>query len=381
MTTPLNNTLEELLNTEDEDSAAESILLDASALGLPTTNWANDSFAVTLIRVIARTVAELSGTVTDIAKGTVLGLAEADWLDLLAASQYQLVRNSSAFALVRVRLTVAPGQGPHTIQPNQLWIRRDSDNRRWNSANIVPVVLTSAMPVDVDFIAENAGSRWGALLGQVIDIVTPLSGLSASFQDAGEGSPVVTAGADTETDVNLESRCRARWDTIGVQKTDGAYTALALSPEAGAMGVTRVFVDSTNPRGPGTVDVWLSANESPAGAADVTAIDAYLQPRKSPSTDLLVSAAVPLAVSVTAVLEHDAGALPVPEATEQVRALIATQPDVLYRSAVAEALMAPAGARNVVLSTILINGVASDLARLPNQVLVSDVILITGSPL
>jgi uncharacterized phage protein gp47/JayE len=381
VTTPVETTLAELLESDDEDSATEALLTDAAARGLPTTSWADDSFPLTLMRLFGRAKAGLAGTITDLAKGGLLALSSGSWLDLLSPSQYGTTRRASSFAVVRLRLTVAPGQGPHTITANQLWVRRLSDNRRWNSTNAGSVTLTDAAPVDVDFRAESPGSRWSALVGQVIDLVTPLPGLSAAFVDAGAGSPVVTAGADAESDPTLRARCSARWDTIGVQKTADAYRALALSDAAGAVGVTRVIVNGSNPRGNSTVDVWLSADDAPAGSADVTAVNAYLQPRKSPSTDLQVAAATPLAVTIVATLEHDAGADPVPAALDAVRALLREQPTTLYRSAVAEALLSPSGARNVVLSTFTINGVAADLARAANQVLVEGTFTITGQPL
>ena len=381
MTTPVETTLAELLESDDEESATEALLTDAAARGLPTTSWADDSFALTMLRTFGRAKAGLAGTISDLARGGLLALASGSWLDLLAASQYGTTRRASSFAVVRVRLTVASGQGPHTITANQLWVRRLSDNRRWNSTNAGSVTLTDAAPVEIDFRAESPGSRWSALVGQAIDLVTPLPGLSAALVDAGSGSPVVTAGADAESDSTLQARCGARWDTIGVQKTGDAYRALALSDEAGAVGVTRVVVDSTNPRGNSTVDVWLSADDSPAGAADVVAIDAYLQPRKSPSTDLQVAAATPLAVTIVATLQHDAGADPVPAALDALRALLREQPTTLYRSAVVEALLSPSGARNVVLSSFTINGVAADLARAANQVLVEGAFTITGQPL
>lgn len=379
MTTPVETTLAELLESDDEDSAAEAILTDAAARGLPTTSWANDSFALTMTRLFARAKAGLAGTITDLARGGLLALASGEWLDLLAQSQYGLTRRASAFAVVRVRLTVAAGQGPHTISANQLWIRRLSDNRRWNSTNGAPVTLTDAAPVTIDFRAESPGSRWSALVGQVIDLVTPLPGLSAELVDAGAGSPVVTAGADAESDSTLRARCALRWDTIGAQKTQDAYRALAL--DAGAVGVTRVIVDGTNPRGNSTVDVWLSADDAPAGAADVALVDAYLQARKSPSTDLQVGAATPLAVSIVATLQHDAGADPVPAALDALRALLREQPTTLYRSAVVESLLSPPGARNVVLSGFTINGVSADLARAANQVFVEGTFTVTGQPL
>lgn len=379
MTTPVETTLAELLESDDEDSAAEAILTDAAARGLPTTSWANDSFALTMTRLFARAKAGLAGTITDLARGGLLALASGEWLDLLAQSQYGLTRRASAFAVVRVRLTVAAGQGPHTISANQLWIRRLSDNRRWNSTNGAPVTLTDAAPVTIDFRAESPGSRWSALVGQVIDLVTPLPGLSAELVDAGAGSPVVTAGADAESDTTLRARCALRWDTIGAQKTQDAYRALAL--DAGAVGVTRVIVDGTNPRGNSTVDVWLSADDAPAGAADVALVDAYLQARKSPSTDLQVGAATPLAVSIVATLQHDAGADPVPAALDALRALLREQPTTLYRSAVVESLLSPPGARNVVLSGFTINGVSADLARAANQVFVEGTFTVTGQQL
>lgn len=338
-------TLDDLLSPDSPDDAATALFTELFALGFPTTNWADDSVPVALVRTVAKAMSEQAYLARDMAAGGLLALSTGPWLDLLAASAYGLTRNASGFATVRVRITCTAGFGPVTVNPYAYTMRRLTDGLRWTSQNAGAVIVPDGGSLVVDFKAESPGAKYGALLGQVIALVTPVPGISIAFEDAGAGSPIVTAGTDEEKDSVLQARCSARWDTIGVQKTSVAYASLCQS--AGVTSVTRLYVDDVNPRGPGTVDVWLASATGALGAGDLATINTYLQARKSPSTNLQVSNAAQVIIDITATVSCEAGASVVAQAVEGLTTLINNVPigGVLYRDEIIEALVAPSGAR------------------------------------
>jgi hypothetical protein len=372
MTTETINTLDDLLSPDSPDEAATALFTELAAAGFPTTSWADDSVPVVLVQTEAKALSEQANLARDLAAGGLLALSTDEWLDLLAASAYGLTRYGSTFATVRVRLSCAMGLGPVNVAAYAYTIRR-GDGLRWTSQNAGVVVIPNGGSLVVDFKAESPGAAYGALLGQAISLITPVPGVTAAFEDAGSGSPVVTAGADTEKNTNFAARCAGRWDTIGVQKTAVAYGNLCVN--AGVVSVARLVVDDANPRGPGTVDLWVAGSVGPIGAGDLAIIDAYLQERKSPSTDLQVDNAAQITVEVLATIRIEAGASNViAEATEALTTLINAVPigGTLYRDEVIEALVSPSGARSTATLTIKRAGVvvAGDVSLGPSEVAV-----------
>lgn len=383
MTTATVYTLDDLLSPDSPDDAATALFTELFALGFPTTNWADDSVPVALVKTVAKTLSEQAGLSRDLAAGGLLALSVDEWLDLLAPSAYGCTRNPSTFAIVRARLSCTLGLGPVNVAAYAYTMRRSTDGLRWTSQNAGVVVIPNGGSVVVDFKAESPGAAYGALLGQTIALITPVPGVTVAFEDAGAGSPIVTAGADAEKNANLQARCAAKWDTIGVQKTSVAYESLCQS--AGVTSVTRLYVDDVNPRGPGTVDVWLAGATGPLGAGDLSTINTYLQARKSPSTSLLVSNAAQVVIDIVATIVCEAGASVITEAVELLTTLINAVPigGTLYRDEITEALVTPSGARKVSVLNVYKGGVLAggDVVLTPSQIAVVGTLTITQAAL
>lgn len=358
-------TLSDLLVPPNEAQVTTTLLAALTSVGFPVTSWPAGGAGRTLVQSFARVLADGLGLVSNVARGGLLDLAPGtdpgspgDWLTLFAASHYGLPRRAAAFGTAKVRLTVASGAGPYTITPGQLWAT-SAQGRRYNSANTTNVTaLAGPSTVDIDLRAENAGAAYNLALGAVLTLETPLPGVTAATIESsgGSGTAMVIAGTDQERDAALRARCRSRWATIGLQKTAPAYDALARQvPSVGdplVSLVTRTKIDDTNPRGAGTVDVWIAGESGPLSAPEAAAVRDYLLARKSVTADLQVLNAAPVAVNVTAVLRvrNNSGASA--EAVTRVTAAI-NAVDIggtLYRAQLIEELMTPAGVINAVLS-------------------------------
>jgi uncharacterized phage protein gp47/JayE len=115
--------------------------------------------------------------------------------------------------------------------------------------------------------ADIAGAA-GNVPGQTLELVTPLAGVLAVY----DGN-LTTAGADAESDTKLTERARSKWGTLRVTKIHAGTLSLARNA---APNIHNVGIDDQNPRGAGTVDVYLAAENATAGGADVTAVQAAL---------------------------------------------------------------------------------------------------------
>ena len=124
--------------------------------------------------------------------------------------------------------------------------------------------------------------------------------MQVALTDAGEGTWLTTQGTDGEPDAALRTRCRARWATVGLQKTRDAYVFLATTVPGLTTPPTRVYVDDTNPRGPGSVDVWIAGPAGPLALEAEAVVRAYVVARRSVTADVQVRNATVLPIDVTA---------------------------------------------------------------------------------
>ncbi len=380
-------TLADLLSPPTEAAMNTTLLAGLTSLGFPVTSWPSGGAGRTLVQAFARVLSDALGLVGNVARGSLLDLAPGtdpgspgDWLTLYAASHYGLTRRAATFAVVKVRLSAASGAGPYTITPGQLWAT-SSAGRRYNSANTSNVVVSAGpSTVDLELRAENPGAAWNLGIGASLTLETPLPGVTALTieSDTGSGTAMVTAGTDQERDAALRARCRSRWATIGLQHTADAYDALARQvPSVGdplVSLVTRTKVDDTNPRGAGTVNVWIAGEAGPLDAPEEAAVDAYLQARKSVTADLQVENATAVPVNVTATIYVRNNSSAADDAEDRLTAAINAVAigGTVYRAQLLEELMGPAGVFNAVITSP-----TGDTALAANEVATVGTIAIT----
>ncbi len=369
-------TLSELITVDDSDEVLTFMLTQLAERGFPTTAWATGSVVYSILKVESLTIADKLALIASIARGGLLDLSTGGWLDLLAASAYDLERDEAQFTSGTVRISCAAGLGPHNLSAGAGWIVATSSGLRFNSTNSGTVVIPSGGYVDVTFRAEHAGASYNLAIGAALRLATPaLPGVTAAFTDSGSGNWLTEQGTDGETDVDLRLRCRSRWASIGLQKTIDAYVFLATATPDVATRPTRVYVDATNPRGPATLDVWIAGPAGPVSVGDETLVRAWLEARKSPATDLQTENATALDVDVVADIYYDA-AFPnaVAEAEAAVIAVInaATIHGTIYYSEILAALTSPDGVLNATLTGFV------DVTAAVSEVAVPGTLTLTG---
>ncbi len=131
-------------------------------------------------------------------------------------------------------------------------------------------------------------------------VVTFVNGVIPSFI-AGEtftfstpGSPIITQGADTETDAHLAGRIAARWPALSQNALDDVYEqwAYAASDEVTKVRVRPVNTEST----PGRVEIMIAGAVNPLVGA-VGLVQAYVDARHPITDDPLVVAADAVSIS------------------------------------------------------------------------------------
>lgn len=375
-------TLDDLLSAETEDSALTFLFTQLSSLKYPVTSWNSGGRAYTKLKAFARAIANISGSIKAIAAGGLLSLSTGDWLTLLAWEWYDTERNLATFAQGSIVITVAEGAGPYTISPNQLIVFDQSTGRRFISANAVDVDLPAGpAAAPITFQAESPGSAYNSPIGGSLGFTTPLPGVTAAFQDLGSGTWLTQQGTDDEADETLQTRCRTKWALLGINKPADAYTFLALNTPGVGTPVSKVYVDDSNPRGPGSIDLWIASNAGPLPTADESLVRDYIVSLQSPSADAEVNNALTHGVTITVTIQFRGTFATVVTATanDTIRKRIQQMPigGTLYISQILEDLMGIDGVVNIPLSSLIINGVNDDLVLGVNQVAVFTSLTIT----
>lgn len=374
-------TLADLQDPPTEKEITDTLLSTLAGVGFPVSSWFTGGAGRTLVQGFSRVAADTLQLVSNVSRGGLLDLAPGldpgspgDWLSLLAFSQYQVTRTPAQFAIVRLTLSCIASAGPHTITAGGLWVQMP-DGRRYNSTNTGNVVVPSGGSVNIDVRAENPGTAYNLGLPVGLTLITSLPGTSAvtSETSGGSGTAMMVAGANVESDTSLRNRCRTRWQTIGLQRTADAYDALARDLASGTTDpVTRTRVNDTNPRGPGTVDVWIAGASGPLSTPNEALVRAYVLARKSVTADLQVQNASSVVVNVVATIYVRGNAAAKAEAEQRVIAAINAVAigGVLYRAQLLEELMGPTGVFNATLDAL-------DLVLGLNQVATPGTITIT----
>lgn len=232
-------------------------------LDFPVTAWQDESAARSFLETSAALGAVLSERVAELSKQGFLSTAEGDFLAALTASHYDEDPNPAVAAVFNVTFANSGGI-THTPAAGEV-VLRSADGQTFT--NTGALVVTAGADTTVAIQAQAAGAA-GNIEAQTLELVTPLAGVVVTFDGT-----FTTAGADKESDPKLRERARSKWGTLRVEKVRAGVLNLARSAAPAIHGVA---IDDDNPRGPGTVDVYLAAQNATAGGSDVTAAQAAL---------------------------------------------------------------------------------------------------------
>lgn len=272
--------------------AGDIFYIDIQKSTLAVSAWQQGSTPLTLTGNNAAAMEDFGRLIQKIGAGGLLLLATGDWLDLLAASQYNTTRLPGVVTQGYVHL-VDGGGGPYTIANNQLWAL-SSTGLRFNSVGSYTLPLNGS--VDVLFQAESPGAIYNVGNNTIAQLVTSLPGVTVSNPVWLSGTWITQNGADIESDQLLVLRCQEKWPSLGSGATSQVFDLWA---KTASPSVTRTKVQPSATIA-GQIEVYLANSSGAVGAPVVTAVDNYLQPRKSLTTTVLTQSAVANNITVTA---------------------------------------------------------------------------------
>lgn len=342
---PVSVSLSELLATKTADQVLQLMLDALVGRGFVTNDWSSGGFERTLLEVEALSQSDLWLALSDLAKGGYGEFAEGNFLDLWGQDTFSLERKPALNNTRLLRLTCASFAGPYTIIPNQLWAgNQASGGLRWQ--NTTGGLLNPSSTLDLEFIAEFAGSQYNVATNTINFLLTPLPGVTVTNLSG----TVLVAGVDAESDANYRERIRLQWAKLSVGRIADYYRSVALDSDA---TITKCVVLDQHPRGPNSADVVI-AGETSLSPTVISNADDVIQEVRAIGADILTYEATDLPVARTYSIDVIAGNLvSVQDAHNASIAQLNAELQIggtLFHARIIEALMVT-GVRNVVAVT------------------------------
>jgi len=272
--------LQDLLTVQSQAQIQSTYLALLQLAGFPTTGYQSGSVPLTLANLATQALADMTGTVQNVAAsgflqswqtGALYTPADA-WLDLKALSDYQLLRNVGQQCIRTVQLTDVGGGGPYTIAPGQLTVSTSGAAGVLTYTNTTGGTLPKSGTIPLTFSASSVGAAYNVPDGTITVLTTPLPGVQITYPAGITAQSITTSGADGEPSSALATRCASRWATIGGGASTNAYTFWATTA---APAITRVQVLEATPIG-GQVTIYCAGPSGPAGTADVATVQTYV---------------------------------------------------------------------------------------------------------
>ena len=295
-------TLQQILAPETETSVLETLLDLLSSVGFSARSWQDGSRQLNLVTSFARMYSYVTTLAPRTAEGGFNQYAQGLWLYLLSDSHY----DNQVILPVATQGTVAliassQAAGPQSKAAGEIVIADNQFGFTYRNRFAFTLTPGTIYPMEVE--AEVAGSNRDVAPNTITIMKTPIAGVSVINPPiAATGTWITRNGADIESDDALRIRNRSKWGTLGV----GPGLAYQHWARMGHQSVRRVYVDDRNPRGPGTVDVYVAGDSGALASAVVDAVDDYLHgdtdgiDRVATCSDLVTLSAVDDIVNVTA---------------------------------------------------------------------------------
>jgi hypothetical protein len=256
-----------------EADAQQAILDDLDSVGFTATAWQPFSIARLTVDIGGEIKSELSKVAVVLKKAfniTTAADVGDEAVEACASGQFSITKVKAVAAQFWVTVTVSATGGPYTVNPGDLVISGPTTDT-YRLVDIVPattfpLTLSSSGTYVLGFEAEVAGSRANLVDAASVDqvrlqIVTTLAGVSiASYT-------LTRSGVDDESNDRVVERCQLQWALLTAKNNiDEGVKAICLAASA---SIIDAAVDSSNPRGVDTYDVYLSGLDSTASDDDV----------------------------------------------------------------------------------------------------------------
>ena len=237
-----------------------------------------------------------------------VNLSTPGWGELCASDFYQITRDPALETLGKFRITATSTASSATIGTGKLTVRYGAGSSQKLYTNTEAFAPVPGSYVEVAMTAQIAGAAGNIGNNATLYLVTAYPGLSATNPAlTGTQTWITRRGKDAESMVSLKARCDERWADLSFDVSSERFARIirdAFEAADETNPITRIYVDDTNPDGPGSVWVYMARDSAPATLADLALVDAYVTPRyKAGSGPFASKAAVVLTITINGVIE------------------------------------------------------------------------------
>lgn len=256
--------LKQLTTETTRSSTLSWLIARLASLGFQTTGWQPGRIQQSMLSTNATTGASIASVASQIAEGGYSSTAKGAMLTMLSRSHFDNER-VAAVKTAGGFLLASTSTSPYTVKVGELII---SDSQGVKFGNITGGTLTAGGTLSIQVEAKLGGTLGNIGNLSILTLLTPLAGVTVTNPSPGSGAPWYTiTGADEEQDTELHQRNATKWALLSVEKTKTALENLALKQD----GVSKVYVNDTNPRGPNTTDVFVAGQSSLISTPQITA--------------------------------------------------------------------------------------------------------------
>ena len=234
------------------------------------TNFNVGSVIRTLVEVFCAAIADLGDLILAALKAGFLATATGYWLDL-KAKEFGVVRHPAkrAEGIVYFMRSVPRDENITLPAGTIISTLKDSEGKAYRYLTQDEVVLVAGTSeIAASIIAQSAGAEFNVGPGSIKKTVVHIRGVDTVEN---RSDWITSEGTNQESDESLRRRAFLAWEELTQGSTERAYISWALSDSR----VTSAFVNGHQPRGQGTVNIYIlgaGGMPSPSLIADVQAI-------------------------------------------------------------------------------------------------------------
>lgn len=261
-------TIESIKTTLSARDVLEWLTETLRQLGFETTGWQDGRIQKTMLTTFARQGADFSELARGILDLTINDIASGVGLTIYSKSRFDNTRSLAVATAGPMTLT-STATVPYTITVGQL-IAQDGIGTQFR--NTTGGTITAGGTLVLQWAALKKGAAGNVGPNTVTQLVTSLAGVTVNNPPAGASPWFTTSGSDEESDRNLRRRNETKWGRLSLERVAASYENKALSlREEGVAAVEKVALHDDNPRGPGTLDVYVSGALATLGDSDMEA--------------------------------------------------------------------------------------------------------------
>jgi len=258
-------TLEQIRAAYTEEEALTDILEVLESAGFELGAWQTGVIRATVLRALAKFVTIIQPFADALSRIHFNADATDTGLTHYSRENWGNERIEAKSTIGVERFTGGAVGPPYTINAGDIVVSDGTRTFRTTGyyylagvRTVGPFVIPQGGYIDAEIAAEVPGEDSNDVANDTIKtMVTTYAGVTCSNPAFGATSTwITTNGSNDESDAALRERNSASVGTMSVLETiDDRYEWIARTALANA----RVRVDSSNPRGPFTVDVWVAA--------------------------------------------------------------------------------------------------------------------------